>query len=428
MIKRNLFEDLKNHCAQKEISLLVGPRQAGKTTLMLMLRDYLVAQGSNTLFLSLDFNSDLPFFTSQRHLVNKIELEIGKNKGYVFIDEIQRRDDAGLFLKGLYDLNLPYKLIVSGSGSIELKEKIHESLVGRKRIFELNTVSFKEFVNYKTGYRYEDSLGLFFELEKESTRQFLIEYLNFGGYPRLLLAEEQKEKIRIIDEIYRSYLERDISYLLRVEKTEAFSNLIKVLAAQIGRLVNYSELSSTLGIALQTIKKYLWYAEKTFIMQRITPFFRNTRKEITKSPVAYFYDVGLRNYALGLYGNLITPSETGFVFQNFIFNLMKEKVLFSPAEIHFWRTKDKAEVDFVITLGQRMLPVEVKFKKLKKPEIGRSLRSFISRYQPEMAWVINTELKKKIKLEKTEISFLPFWDIIDTKMGKQDEIKWRFGP
>jgi uncharacterized protein len=428
MIKRNLFEDLKNHCAQKEISLLVGPRQAGKTTLMLMLRDYLVAQGSNTLFLSLDFDSDLPFFTSQRHLVNKIQLEIGKNKGYVFIDEIQRRDDAGLFLKGLYDLNLPYKFIVSGSGSIELKEKIHESLVGRKRIFELNTVSFKEFVNYKTGYRYEDSLGLFFELEKESTRQFLIEYLNFGGYPRLLLAEEQKEKIRIIDEIYRSYLERDISYLLRVEKTEAFSNLIKVLAAQIGRLVNYSELSSTLGIALQTIKKYLWYAEKTFIMQRISPFFRNTRKEITKSPVAYFYDVGLRNYALGLYGNLITPSETGFVFQNFIFNLMKEKMLFSPAEIHFWRTKDKAEVDFVITLGQRMLPVEVKFKKLKKPEIGRSLRSFISRYQPEMAWVINTELKKKIKLEKTEISFLPFWDIIDTKMGKQDEIKWRFGP
>jgi len=103
-------------------------------------------------------------------------------------------------------------------------------------------------------------------------------------------------------------------------------------------------------------------------------------------------------------------------------------VLFSPAEIHFWRTKDKAEVDFVITLGQRTLPVEVKFKELKKPEIGRSLRSFISRYQPEMAWVINTELKKKIKLEKTEISFLPFWDIIDTKMGKQDEIKWRFGP
>jgi predicted AAA+ superfamily ATPase len=180
MIERNLFEDLKQHLVQKEISLLVGPRQAGKTTLMLMLQDYLVTQGSNTLFLSLDFDSDQPFFTSQRNLVNKIQLEIGKSKGYVFIDEIQRRDDAGLFLKGLYDLNLPYKFIVSGSGSIELKEKIHESLVGRKRIFELNTVSFKEFVNYKTDYRYKDSLGSFFALEKDRTRQLLIEYLNFG--------------------------------------------------------------------------------------------------------------------------------------------------------------------------------------------------------------------------------------------------------
>jgi len=420
MIKRNLFEDLKQHCAQKEISLLVGPRQAGKTTLMLMLRDYLVAQGSNTLFLSLDFDSDQPFFTSQRNLVNKIQLEIGKSKGYVFIDEIQRRDNAGLFLKGLYDLNLPYKFIVSGSGSIELKEKIHESLVGRKRIFELNTISFNEFVNYKTDYRYKDSLGSFFALEKDRTRQLLMEYLNFGGYPRVLLEEEQKEKIRIIDEIYRSYLERDISYLLRVEKTEAFSDLIKVVASQIGRLINYSELSSTLGIALQTIKKYLWYAEKTFIMKRISPYFKNTRKEITKSPVAYFYDVGLRNYALGLYGSLIQSPETGFVFQNFVFNLLKEKFLFSPAEIHFWRTKDKAEVDFVIDLGQQTLPVEVKFKELKKPEIGRSLRSFITRYKPEVAWVINLELKEKINLDKTEIHFLPFWSIVDTEMGKEN--------
>jgi predicted AAA+ superfamily ATPase len=125
MIERKLFEDLKRHLSQKEISLIVGPRQAGKTTLMLMLRDYLVQQGNNTLFLSLDFDSDQPFFTSQINLVNKIQLEIGKKKGYVFIDEIQRREDAGIFLKGLHDLNFPYKFIVSGSGSLELKEKIH---------------------------------------------------------------------------------------------------------------------------------------------------------------------------------------------------------------------------------------------------------------------------------------------------------------
>jgi predicted AAA+ superfamily ATPase len=411
MIERKLFEDLKRHLSQKEISLIVGPRQAGKTTLMLILRDYLVKQGNNTLFLSLDFGSDQPFFISQRNLVNKIQLEIGKKKGYVFIDEIQRREDAGIFLKGLYDSNLPYKFIVSGSGSLELKEKIHESLVGRKRIFELNTVSFKEFINFKTDCRYRDSLPEFFALERDRTKELLIEYLNFGGYPRLLLEDEQREKARIIDEIYRSYLERDISYLLRVEKPESFSNLIKVLASQIGRLINYSELSSTLGISIQTIKNYLWYAEKTFIIHRISPFFRNIRKEITKSPVTYFYDLGLRNYALGLYGGLIHSPEAGFVFQNFILNILRERFLPSPAGIHFWRTKDRAEVDFVIDLGQRILPVEVKFKEMKKPELGRSLRSFINKYQPEVAWVINMELREKIKLDKTEIHFMPFWEL-----------------
>jgi predicted AAA+ superfamily ATPase len=411
MIERRLFEDLKQHLSQKEISLIVGPRQSGKTTVMLMLRDYLVEQGNATLFLSLDFDADQPFFTSQRNLVNKIQLEIGKKKGYVFIDEIQRRENAGIFLKGLYDLNLPYKFIVSGSGGLELKEKIHESLVGRKRLFELNTVSFEEFVNFKTGYRYRESLQEFFALEKERTRELLTEYLNFGGYPRLLLEDEQREKARIIDEIYRSYLERDISYLLRVEKPEAFSNLIKMLASQVGRLVNYSELSSTLAISIQTIKNYLWYAEKTYIINMVSPFFRNIRKEIAKAPVAYFYDVGLRNYAVGLYGGLIHSPEAGFAFQNFVLNLLRERFLPSPAGIHFWRTKDRAEVDFVIDLGQRILPVEVKFKAMKKSEFGRSLRSFINKYQPEMAWVINLELSERIKLDKTEIHFMPFWEL-----------------
>ena len=415
MIERKLFDDLKKHLSQNEISLIVGPRQAGKTTLMLMLRDYLIEQGNSTLFLSLDFDADKPFFTSQRNLVNKIQLELGKKKGYVFIDEIQRRENAGLFLKGIYDSNLPYKFIVSGSGSLELKEKIHESLVGRKRIFELNTVSFEEFVNFKTEYRYTESLPEFFALEKGRTKELLSEYLNFGGYPRLLLEDEEREKARIIDEIYRSYLERDISYLLRVEKPESFSNLIKVLASQVGRLINYSELSSTLGISMQTIKNYLWYAEKTYIINRVSPFFKNIRKEITKSPVAYFYDVGLRNYAVGLYGGLIHSHEAGFVFQNFVLNLLRERFLFSPAVIHFWRTKDRAEVDFVIDKGQTILPVEVKFKEMKKPEFGRSLRSFISKYQPELAWVINLDLRAMVKLDKTEIHFMPFWEI-----GRED--------
>ena len=412
MIKRKLFKELKEHLSQKEISVIIGPRQAGKTTLMELLQSCLKKEKKNTVFLSLDFEADKKHFASQNNLISKIQLEIGKSRGYIFIDEIQRKENAGLFLKGLYDLKLPYKFIVSGSGSVELKEKISESLFGRKRIFELNTISFQEFVNFRTDYRYEEKFVDFFTVEKDKGRDLLIEYLNFGGYPRQILEPQLKEKSKIMDEIYHSYLEKDILYLLRVEKIEAFSSLVKILAGQTGKIVNYSELSSTLGISLKTIKNYLWYIQKTFIVQKITPYFTNVRKELSKSPIMYFYDLGLRNYALGLFGNLTIPSELGFVFQNFILNVLKEKLRFTAGELHFWRTKDRAEVDFIIKFGKSIIPVEVKFKELTEPEVGRSLRNFILKYQPEKAQIINLSFKKSIKIDKTRIEFLPFYELV----------------
>jgi uncharacterized protein len=413
MIKRSLFESLRKHLSEKEISLIVGPRQAGKTTLMLMLKDCLDREGKKTLFLSLDSESDQPHFASQAALIRKTELEIGKGEGYVFVDEIQRKENAGLFLKGLYDLNLPYKFIVSGSGSLELKEKVHESLVGRKRLFELGTLSFDEFADFRTGYRYEGRLTDFFAIEEIKTRDLLTEYLSFGGYPRLVLEDEMKEKRRLIDEIYRSYLERDVGYLLKVEKTEAFSSLIRILASQTGKMINYSELSSTLGISLSTVKNYLWYGERTFVLQRVTPYFTNMRKEITKSPVVYFHDLGLRNYAVGIWGNLMEASgQAGYLFQNFILNLLRQRLSYGPAEIHFWRTKDRSEVDFVIDFTRGVIPLEVKFKALTKPGMGRSLRNFIRRYTPKTALVVNLTLREKVRVNGTEVEFLPYCELM----------------
>jgi hypothetical protein len=413
MIKRRLFDELKDHISKPEISFIVGPRQAGKTTLMLLLKEYLEKKGKGTLFLNLDIERDKEFFTSQAHLIKKIELDLGKQKGFVFIDEIQRKEDAGLFLKGIYDMNLPYKFIVSGSGSVELKEKIHESLVGRKMVFELSTLSFEEFINFKTGYRYEDRLADFFPVEIEKAYELLEEYLNFGGYPRITLEEKLDEKLKLINEIYQSYIERDISYLLKIHKTEAFSNLVRVMAAQIGKLVNLSELSSTLGISVKTLKEYLWYLEKTFILQRISPYFKNIRKEITKSPIFYFYDLGLRNFAFGTFGGL---KDMGFIFQNFVFNVLKEKTKISSSRICFWRTKEKAEIDFVIDLGRCLIPIEVKYKKLVKPEITRALRSFTERYKPEKALIVNLSLDAAINLNQTEVYFIPFYRIIENRL------------
>lgn len=395
--------------AQKEISLLVGPRQVGKTTLMNILKNDLEKNGQQTVFLSLDFESDRKFFDSQDDLIAKLRLELSDNRGYVFIDEIQRKENAGLFLKGIYDKNLPYKFVVSGSGSIELKEKIHESLAGRKMIFEIRPVSFFEFFNFKTDYKYEDKLENYFSLEKEKTLDFFEEYLNFGGYPRVILAGTREEKTRIIDEIYRSYLEKDISLLLKVEKLDVFSSLVKILASQIGNILNYSEIANTLGISLATAKNYLYYLEKTFVVQRLTPFFKNIRKEITKSPSVYFYDLGLRNYALGAFGNLTRPDDFGFLFQNYIFNVLQEKIRFGGAKINFWRTTDKAEVDFIYSLGEILIPIEAKYKTFAAPAIERSLRSFIEKYRPTKALIVTRDFKGKLSLGKTEIEFLPFW-------------------
>ncbi|MBW2440514.1 MAG: ATP-binding protein [Deltaproteobacteria bacterium] len=409
MIKRKLFDELVDHLPKKEMSLIIGPRQSGKTTLMEMLKAHLDKNGERTLFLNLDVEWDRPHFESQAALIKKIELELGHRQlGYVFIDEIQRKADAGLFLKGLFDLKLPYKFILSGSGSLELKQKIHESLVGRKRLFELPTITFEEFINHRTDYRYEHNLADFLAIEKDRAQQLLSEYMNFGGYPRIVMAAEEREKRQLIDEIFRSVLEKDIVYLLKLDKPEVFSALIKILAGQVGQLVNYSEMASTLNVSFATVKKYLWYARKIFLVELITPYARNVRKEISKSPVPYFWDLGLRNYSLGLFGHLESPAEKGFVFENLVFLMLKEKLRLTAARLNYWRTTDKAEVDFVIEAGKELIPVEVKYKHLRDDKVPVSLRSFINKYNPRYAYIVNLDLNKTLRINKTTLVFMPF--------------------
>ena len=410
MIKRDLYQELREHILKKEITLITGPRQAGKTTLMMMLKDELLKKGKKALYLNLDIEMDKQFFGSQIDLLKKIELEIGK-QGYVFIDEIQRKDDAGVFLKGIYDQNLPYKFIISGSGSVELKEKVHESLAGRKRTFQLSTISFKEFVNYKTNDKYDGKIINYFELEKGRTRRFLEEYISFGGYPRVVLDGIFKEKNSTINEIFQSYLEKDIYYLLKVKKSELFINLIRVLASQIGKIVNYSELSNTLGLNILTLKNYIWYLEKTFILKKVSPFYKNIRKEISKAPIFYFHDLGMRNFILNVFGKIDSIPDKGFLFQNFIYNILSKRLKETSATINFWRTHEKAEVDFILNYGDKYIPIEVKYSSIKKPLVPRPLLSFIKKYGPERAFIINLDKNDIIKIDDTEIIFMPFYDL-----------------
>jgi len=412
-IERDMVKDVENHLDKKEISLIVGARQVGKTTLMKKLKSELENKGESTLYLSMDIQEDRTHFESQQDLINRIELEFGNEKGFVFLDEIQRKKDAGVFLKGIYDREIPYKLVVSGSGSLELKENIHESLAGRKRVFELPPVSFKEFVNYETDYEYSDRLDKFFEVRKDDSDRLLEKYLNYGGYPRVVTDEKEDEKRRIIDEIFSSYLERDVSSFLNVRKTDAYSKLVSVLADQMGGPVSYSKMARDVGVKSSTVRNYLDYLDKTFIVEQTNPFYTNKKKEITKSQIIYFSDLGLRNYSIQRFGHLNTPSEFGELFEAFIHNFLKHRTQHTGLNVKYWRTKSQAEVDFVLTAGNKVeLPVEAKYKRLSKPKVSKSLRSFIQKYNPEKAVVVNLELKETRHIEETQVKFIPYTTLL----------------
>ncbi len=406
-IKRSIKTKILQHLNLPEITLIVGPRQVGKTTLISEISDELKEQGERTLTLNLDIQDDFVLLETQSKLIKRLELEFGTEKGYVFIDEVQRKEDAGRFFKGIYDMKLPYKFILTGSGSVELKEKISESLAGRKRMFEMYPVTFLEFINYKTNYKYSDRLDDFLLNNDPRFETLFTEYFQFGGYPRIILAETSDSKRLEMQEIYNSYLEKDIVQLLKVQKTEAFSKLITLLASQIGQGINIEEFSNTLGLDSDTIRNYLWYLEKTFIIQICRPFYTNARSELTKTPICYFLDIGLRNYILNRFSNQDLQLTGGHLFENFIFNHINAKFNELDPTINYWRTKDGAEIDFIFKVGAKLIPIEAKFSRLNKTTIGKAIHSFIDKYNPHKSYIINLSLDDSIDINSTTVLFSP---------------------
>ena len=123
----------------------------------------------------------------------------------------------------------------------------------------------------------------------------------------------------------------------------------------------------------------------------------------------------MRNYALGTFGAPLRADDAGFLFQNLIFQILREKIQLSGSRLHFWRTKDKAEVDFVIETGADPLPVEVKYGAVNSSSVRRSLRSFIDHYKPKEAFVITKSYRDNIIINKTAVEFLPFFELYRKK-------------
>lgn len=220
------------------------------------------------------------------------------------------------------------------------------------------------------------------------------------------------EKVLIMNEIFSSYVQKDLSYLLNLDRPENCVKLIEWLSHTAGTRINYSTCAGDTALSVPTLKKYLWYAEHTFIVKSLTPFYKNKRKEISKSPMVYFFDIGMKNFAFGVFGDKIPQPLSGQIFENFIFSILYERIRNTPFHLHYWRTTDMAEVDFVIKKGSAIIPIEVKYAHLTKNTPGRSFMSFIDKYQPQIAYIINLTGRFTKKVNKTQIHFIPFFDLL----------------
>lgn len=414
LAQRDILPQIEHHLDAKEITLIIGPRQVGKTTLLLQLRDHLVRRGypeSRILSFNLDLITDRTLFESQTEFIKFLKERIGKEKLFIFVDEAQRIGNAGIFFKGIYDLDLLVKFVLTGSSALEIKSKIHESLTGRKRIFYLYPLNFQEYVSAK-----DATLTKIIDQKEHSayTKERILEYLSrfivWGGYPKIALEDNIESKEQFLKEIYSSYIERDIIGFLEIKNSTAFTNLVSILSSQIGQLVNSQELSNTLNLERKTVEKYLEILEKTFVIERVSPFFRNLRKEITKMPKVYFLDTGLRNFALDNLKSFGARQDKGALLENFLFSEFRKR---TDTQFHFWRTKEKAEVDFVLEKRfDEIVPIEVKAISMRSPEISRSFRSFLNTYEPKSAFVVNLEFQGSKRIGSTEVKFILPYEIV----------------
>ncbi len=412
-IKRTSQDKIAQHLiSEKEITVILGPRQVGKTVLLKQLMEWLIKEQrinhDDVFYFNLDIIQDWEAVKDQTQFISFLKSRSQKQKIYVFVDEAQKVENPGVFYKGVYDSNLNVKLILTGSASLYFFSKIKESLAGRKRIFFLNPFSFQECVSIKNklllnALEGKENLP---DFDKAELNEILSEYLVWGGYPMVVLTSNPDQKNSVLADIYSSYIERDIIGFLKIDDKSKFTKTVKLLASQIGQLVNLGEISTITEIDRRTISRYLSVLEETFVLYQLAPYFNNPRQEIIKNQKVYFLDNGLRNYLLENFQSFNERIDKGALLENFIFQELFACSKDNFFNLHFWRTKQGAEVDFIIEHGLKVTPVEVKTA-LKAPKIPLGFQSFIKKYKPKNGLMVNfSGLETKTTIGKTEVNFI----------------------
>jgi hypothetical protein len=373
-IQRKIHKKIREHLKRKEYTIITGSRQSGKTSLIQALYKELENEGETVSYITLEDQDILTALNSHPEEVFLFSVRPGKQlytkeerPVFLFIDEIQYAADPSNFLKYLYDVygeNL--KIVATGSSAFYIDNKFKDSLAGRKRIFELKTLSFEEWLSFK------ESLDLLSELDRIRKKEEYIspvsreltdsfnEYIVFGGYPAVALEKDNDEKILLLKELKNAFLKKDIDES-GINYPDKFYTLMAILAGQTGNLVNRNELANTIGVDNKTIDKYLYVLQNCFHIELIKPFYSNVRKELTKMPKIYFKDSGMRNIALNRFFDFKDREDQGQLIENYVYNRITD--LYDNDAIKFWRTADKKEIDFVITTSfNEGFAYEVKIK------------------------------------------------------------------
>ena len=379
---RHLDQALFDHFRKyKEILVLLGARQVGKTTIV------------NRIFPEAEYlivDNEPIKGALERYDPAVYKQLLNADSKWIVIDEIQKLSDPGRAAKIFFDQLPQFKLIITGSSAFNIKNKTSESLAGRKIDYHLYPLSLSEYL-VQNGL--EDTLSLL-PMEKllrgEKVEEIVRKYdhkeildniLVYGLYPAM---QAHPRDSLYLTNLIDSVIFKDLVELQLLENKSAALSLLKLLAYQIGSLVNYAELASKLGIGARTVKRYIELFEQSFIIFSIKPYSSRKRDEISKMPKVYFYDLGLRNALINNFEPVNSRGDAGQMFENFIVSELLKYNYYGNFgySLNYWRTKSGSEIDLVLSKpGHKTVALEI------KSQSQRVNQAFASRY-PDSKMVI----------------------------------------
>lgn len=405
-IKREIENEINKWIDSREIIAIRGTRQCGKTTFLKRLTETLRESGIKREKIHLiSFEDDFEKEKFEKNPKDYIKYHIGEDnsKHFFLLDEVQYINNAGKLLKLIYDEIENIKIIITGSSTLDMVE-ISSYLVGRVLLFEMNPLSFGEFLESKDDklHNYYKSKKIDFTDKKidvedmiylKELNNLLREYIAFGGYPAVVIEKDHEKKKVLLKNLFITYIEKDIVKVYGSKYKQRISDLIKYLSTINSGMVNYNDISKTIGLYDKEVKEILHILEETYVIRLIKPFHKNLTTELKKNPKVYFVDTGLRNFITGRFD--FGDDEYGKLLENYLLSKM------IGCKVNYWRTTAKAEVDFILN---EEIPIESKLT----AKITRSFRSFIGSYHPKRAFLINLKDTAKAKINNTDIFMVPF--------------------